>query len=122
MAKILAILAAGPGLPTGNVEHGLELHVGLTPQGHIDPVAYFADPDPWRARRFRPGREDWRGEVVLVDEGNIDAGWALQGEQGMDGPVWTLDARICRPGDYLNIHRPDGEELVFRIVGVEQDA
>ena len=40
----------------------------------------------------------------------------------MDDPVWTLEARICRPGDYLTIRRPDGEELVFRIVAVEQDA
>lgn len=122
MPKILALLAAGPRMPTGSIEHGLELNVALTPQGQIDPAAYFADPAPWRARRFRPGREDWRGEVVLVDEGNVEAGWALQGEQGMDEPVWTLEARICRPGDYVNIRRPDGEELVFRIVAVEQDA
>jgi hypothetical protein len=122
MRKILSMLAAGPGLPTGSIEHGLEISVRLTPQGQIDPSAYFADPAPWPARRFRPGREDWRGEVVLVDEGNIDAGWALRGRQDMDEPVWTLEARIYRPGDYISIRRPDGEELVFRIVAVEQEA
>ena len=121
MAKILASLAAAPGLPQGSIEHGLEMKVLLTPQGQIDPAAYFADPAPWRARRFRPNRRDWRGEVVLVDESNIEAGWALRGEQDMDDPVWILEARICRPGDYLTIRRPDGEELVFRIVAVEQD-
>ncbi len=120
MPKILALLAAGPGFPTGSTEYGLEIHVRLTPQGQIDTAAYFADAAPWRARRFRPGRQDWQGEVVLVDEESPDAGWALQGEQGMDEPVWTLEGRVYRPGDYLTIRRPDGEELVFRIVAVEQ--
>ena len=64
----------------GSIEHGLQLHVLLTRQGQIDPAAYFADPAPWRARRFRPGRPDWQGVVVLVNESNIDAGWALRGE------------------------------------------
>ena len=102
MPKILALLAAGPGLPMGSIEHGLQLHVLLTRQGQIDPAAYFADPAPWRARRFRPGRPDWQGEVVLVNEANIDAGWALRGEQGMDEPVWALEARIYRPGDFIS--------------------
>jgi hypothetical protein len=121
MPKILALLAAGPGLPLGSIDHGLELHLLLTSQGQIDAAAYFADASPWPARRFRPGRPDWRGEVVLVDDGDVDAGWGLRGEQGMDEPVWTLDGRIFRPGDYITIRRPDGEELVFRIVSVEQD-
>ena len=121
MPKILALLAAGPGFPLGSIDDGLEIRVGLTPQGHIDPVAYFADPNPWPARRFRPGRPEWQGEVALVDEGNIDAGWALRGTQAMDDPIWTLEGQIYRPGDYITIRRSDGEELVFRIVGVEQD-
>jgi hypothetical protein len=121
MAKILALLAAGPGFPMGSIEHGLELHVALTMQGQIDPAAYYADPNPWPARRYRPGRPDWQGEVALVDDGDIGAGWALRGTQAMDDPVWTLEGRIYRPGEYLTIRRPDGEELVFRIVSVERD-
>ena len=121
MAKILALLAAGPGFPLGSIDHGLEIRVQLTPQGQIDPAAYFADPAPWPARRYRPDRPDWVGEVVLVDEGNVDAGWALRGGHDMDQPVWSLDGRIYRPGDYITIHRPDGDELVFRVVSVEPD-
>jgi hypothetical protein len=120
MPKILALLAAGPGFPMGSIEHGLEIHVSLTSQGHIDSAAYFADPMPWPARRFRPERPDWQGEVVLVDEGDVEAGWALRGAHGMDEPVWTLEGRVYRPGDYITIRRPDAEELVFRIVSVEQ--
>lgn len=121
MPKILSLLAAGPGFPTGSTDQGLELRLPLTMQGQIDPADYFADDEPWPARRFRPGRPDWRGEVALVDAGDVEAGWCLRGEQGMDEPVWTLDARIFRPGDYITIRRPDGEEMVFRIVSVEAD-
>ena len=121
MPKITALLASGPGLPMGSIDHGLEVSVAITPQGQIDSAAYFADPLPWRARRFRPDRPDWQGQVVLVDEASVNAGWALQGEQGMDEPGWTLEARLYRPGDYITIRRPDGEELVFRIVALEQD-
>lgn len=116
MARITALLAHGPGQPEGDIAHGLELRLCLTPQARIDPVAYEADPLPWRARRFWPDRDDWAGE--LIREGS---GWALRRQGGEDEPLWDLSAAILRPGAYLTLHRPSGEELIFRVVQVEQD-
>jgi len=36
-------------------------------------------------------------------------------------PIWSLSLKLLRPGAYVTLHRPNGEELVFRIVQVEQD-
>lgn len=110
-----ALLAQGPGFPEGDTEHGLVLTACLTPQGQVDTVAYEADPLPWIAKRFWPDREPWTGELIRVDE----TGWALRPVSGEDEPLWDLEARIFRPGDYITLRRPDGEELIFRIVNVE---
>jgi hypothetical protein len=94
----------------------MELRVCLTPLAHIDPVAFASDPLPWPVRRFWPDRADWRGEVIRVDDS-----WAVQSAQGDDGPVWDLGAGIVRPGEYISLRRPDGEEWVFRVVSVDAD-
>ncbi len=115
MALIRALLAQGPGLPDGDTERGLELRVCLTPQGLIDLPAWEADPLPWPARRFWPDRPDWSGELIRVEEM-----WALRARSD-DEPLWDFEARVLRPGDYVTLRRPDGEELVFRIVSVDPD-
>lgn len=116
LTRVTALLAQGPGLPAGDLDQGLELRLGLTADARIDPEAYLADPRPWTARRFRPERQDWHGEVVRDDEA-----WTLRGTPVEDGPLWFLDMRSLHPGDYLTLQRPDGEQFVFRIVGVTQD-
>jgi hypothetical protein len=116
MAKVTALLAHGPGLPEGDIAQGLELRLCLTPEARIDLLAYEADPLPWRTRRFWPGREDWAGELIRVDEG-----WALRRQGGEDEPLWDFSPAIMRPGGYLTLRRPSGEELIYRIVQVEQD-
>jgi len=114
---VTALLAAGPGAPEGDVQQGLELILALDPDGAIGAQTFFSDPRPWRARRFRPEREDWLGELVREDEA-----WALRGEPESDGPLWFLDAQSMRPGSYLTLRRPDGEEFSFRIVSVGPEA
>jgi len=113
LSRILALLAQGPGLPEGDTAQGLEVVAALTLDGQLDTDAYFADPRPWQARRFRPERPDWHGELVREDEG-----WALRGEPAEDGPLWFLQARTLHPGNYMTLSRPDGAEFGFRIVGL----
>jgi len=110
MYRIIALLVSGPGLPEGDVTQGLELTVPLTPQAQIDPAPAAGA----AARRFWADREDWKGKLEP-----LDGGWALRSERSADEPLWELDLRVIRPGEYVSLRRPDGEDAVFRVVSVE---
>lgn len=114
MAKVTALLANGPGIPAGDVSHGMELSVCLTPQGQIDRASYLVPPLPWRTRCSWPHLDEWRGKLILVDERS----WALRAERDADEPLWNLALYLLRPGECLTLRPPSGEELVFRIVQV----
>lgn len=116
MTKLTLLLAKGPGLPHGDLDDRLVVRLALNPQGQIDPGAYEADPAPWLAIRARPGVEDRHSELIRLDEG-----WALQSIVSEDDPLWTLEGHVFRPGDLVRLGRPDGEELLFRIVASEPD-
>ena len=47
-------LVAGPGFPSGCVDHRYEIELALDAAGQPDAQAWAEDPAPWRARRFRP--------------------------------------------------------------------
>ena len=114
MAKILSLLAQSAGHPDGDTAIGLELSVCLTPNALLDVAAFEISPLPWPVRRTWPDREDWHGELIRVDEG-----WAIRAARGDNEPVWDVTVKTLRPGEYITLRRPDGEELIFRIVGVE---
>jgi len=114
MAKVLSLLAQSAGQPNGDTGMGLELTVCLTPNAHLDSAAFEVSPLPWPVRRTWRDREEWHGELVRVDDG-----WAIRAARGDNEPLWDVTARIVRPGEYITLRRPDGEELMFRIVGVE---
>lgn len=116
MARVRTLLASGPGAPEGDTGVGMELQVCLTPLAHLDAAAFAVDPLPWPVRRSFPGRQDWRGDVIQAD-----GLWAVQSSRGDDEPVWDLAAGIVRPGEYVSLRRPDGEEWVFRVVSVDAD-
>lgn len=115
MTKLLLVLAQAPGLPNGNLEDRLELHVALTPQGQLDDQAFEAASAPWHATRERPGRPAQHCDLV-----RLDGGWVLQGlHDEDDDPLWVLEGWVFRPGELVRLRRPDGTELLFRIVQVE---
>lgn len=120
LTRVTALLAQGPGQPEGDIAHGLELALGLTSDGRIDPETYLIDPRPWTARRFRPDRPDWHGELV-----RDEASWILRRVAGADAaedaPQWFLEVRSLHPGDYVTLRRPDGESFVFRVVGATRE-
>jgi hypothetical protein len=115
MQQISLRLASGPGLPEGDPFWGLELTAVLTPEAQIDAIAWELDPEPWPARRFWPDRDDWHGELIRA----ADA-WALRAKQDDNEPLWLLEGKLFRPGEYVTIRQPDGEEWVFRTVGVDR--
>lgn len=112
-SRIVALLARSPDQPAGDTRTGIELTVCLTGRGQLDPNACLETTG--RIRRFWPDRPDWQGTLQHIDEGR----WGLQAATNADEPLRELDAPIFRPGEYLTLRRPNGEELVFRIVSVE---
>lgn len=120
MAKLLMVLAQGPGAPHGDLEDRLELDLALTAQGQIDMAAFESASAPWLARRGQRGGMEQHAELVRLDES-----WALQGLEGPahgDDPLWTFEGKVFRPGELVRLRRPDGRELLFRVVQVTQDA
>ena len=116
MTKLTMLLAKGPGLPHGDLKDSLVLHLALNQQGQIDAAAYEGDPMPWLAVRIRAGTEERQSEFIRLDEG-----WALQSLVSEDDPLWTLEGHVFRPGELVRLGRPDGEELLFRIVASAPD-
>jgi hypothetical protein len=114
MARIVMLLAHGPGRPEGDLADRLELTVVLTPQGALDEAALGGA--TWPARRLLPDGREFAGELVRAG-----AGWAVRGAAGEDAPLWDFEGRVFRPGEYVTLRRPGGDELVFRIVDVRAD-
>jgi hypothetical protein len=114
MVRVTALLASGPGKPEGDTRCGIEIELCLTPAGQPDSDA-CSSTAPWRARRFWRNRPDWRGYLVQLDTDR----WGMRGSGDPDEPVWEIRGRVFRPGEYLMLLRPNGDELSFRIVSVE---
>ncbi len=114
LCRVTALLASGPGRPAGDLRCGIEVDLCLTAGSLPDPHACEAE-TPWRVRRFWPDRPDWRGYLIPLDENR----WGMRGTGDPDDPVRELEGRVFRPGEYLMLRRPNGDELSFRIVSVE---
>ena len=112
LVRVTATLTRAPNLPNGDARVGLEIEACLDARGHID--ANCVPLTAWRVRRYWPDREDWRGELVPIDDG-----WGIRGADGDDEPVWELQGGVLRPGEYITLIRSTDAESVFRIVNVE---
>lgn len=116
MTRLTMLLAQGPGKPQGDLEDRLIMTLPLTQQAQVDAEAYNVAPAPWLARREWPDREPRELEIIRIDEG-----WALQSTRSEDDPIWMFEGHVFRPGELVRLRRPDGEELLFRIVAAEAD-
>ena len=116
MTKVTLLLAKGPGLPEGDLADRLMMTLCLTAKGQMDVSAYDTAPEPWLATR------DHGGDPKTLEIVRLDEGWALQSTTSMDDPIWTFEGHVFRPGELVRLQRPDGEELLFRIVASEAAA
>ena len=114
MRKLTMLLARGPGLPEGDLNDRMVMHLSLTPQGHLDQAAFDTAPQPWLAARDRPGLNTKTSELIHLDEA-----WALKSTSDDDDPLWVVEGHVFRPGELVVLRRPDGEELLFRIVALD---
>lgn len=116
LTHVIMLLAFGPGSPEGDVNDRIEMTVALTQQGHVDRKMYPDDPRPWTVTRSMPSGAARSGELIELDQG-----WGLRRIGEEDDPIWPLDIAIVRPGEYVTLRGPGGEDFVFRIVGVEPE-
>ena len=121
MAVVTLVLAGGPGFPEGSPERRYEITVALTPGGHLDPQAWFADPDPWPARRSWPGSPSRDGDVQYdADTESWSVRLSPDPGDSADTPLHAQirNAAQLRPGEYVTIREPDGVEYSYRVVAV----
>lgn len=120
MARVLLALAAGPGFPEGSPAHRYEVDLALDVAGRPDSVAWAEDPEPWRAQRIAPEAPPVQGDVQF----DPDHGWTIRfyraAPESPDAPEATLafGPDPVRPGEYVTVTEPDGQEFAYRVVGV----
>lgn len=114
--RVHLVLAYAPGRPEGDTADRLEFCLPISAAGQPDE----ADAGPYQARRYLPdGRE--RPMELVRQEGS----WALRRTSATtdpdDAPLWTMEVRVFRPGELVQLQRPHGEALTFRVVQVEAE-
>jgi hypothetical protein len=112
LVRVAAVLMRAPALPAGDIGQTLAFIAGLTPDGRLDEQSYRETADYWRAEGSVPGAPAVIGRIVM------DREWGLRPGPGEEDPIWRLTAHSVRPGEYITLFRPDGAELVFRVVNV----
>jgi hypothetical protein len=119
MPRVTLVLAAGPGFPAGSADHRYEIEARLDAGGQLDAEAWRQDPNPWPARRFRPGEPMRTGDV----QHDPETGWSLRFDpcDGPDAVELTepiVSAGVLRPGEHVTLRAEDGREFGYRVVGV----
>ena len=109
------VLASGPGKPDGDITDRIVIQAALTPHTTLDTVAHDDAGGSWHAERTRPD-----GAVRALELVRLDEEWSMRSTRGEDEPLWRVEARSVRPGEYVTLHRPDGDSLIYRVVGVEE--
>ena len=109
------VLAVGPGRPEGDVADRIVAHAALTPHTALDVAAHLEGGGSWPAERTRADGTARTLELVRSDDD-----WWLRSARDNDEPLWRVEARSIRPGEYVTLTRPNGDGLVYRVVGVEE--
>lgn len=114
LKKIRLELGRTPDFPEGNPDHGYEIDVPLTKDGHIDLEAWETERQHCNVLRFSGSTDFERGELIRLPEG----GWAFSyapGEED-DEPIYRLVDHRFREGDYVSITEHDGVTRPFKVV------
>ena len=120
MVTVLLALSAGPGFPDGSPEHRYEIGMVLDAAGRPDGAAWAADPEPWRARRIVPDAAPMEGDV----QHDPDHGWSIRFYGAAPDSPDVPESRLVfgpepvRPGDYVTMTEPDGQDFTYRVVGI----
>lgn len=114
LTRVVAVLTGAPGRPQGNTSCVLELRVPLTADSQLDALA-FQQLELYCDARLVEGEVPVWTSPVLLNE----MGWSVRPEGTEESPLWRIDSRMIRPGEYLTLFPPDDREQSFRIVNVD---
>lgn len=120
MKRIRLTLARSKDFPAGSLNHGYELDAPLDAAGHINPVAWRADPGRCRVRRFW-GKDEQLGRLVHRPGGVEHAQWVFDynpARSDDDEPGFRFGAHTFVPGDYVSIEGQDHQLHTFRVASV----
>jgi hypothetical protein len=109
-------LARTRGRPDGDRNHGFDLVAPLDRDGHLDVDAWRRVMADCTVRRFAPGEDEERGQLVRTRSHR----WAFSyapGEED-DEPIYRLDDHRFVEGEYVSITEHDGQTLPFKVVSV----
>jgi len=112
---ITMVLANAPGKPDGDVSDRVVIQAALTLQTILDDAAHDDAGGSWPAERTRAD-----GTTRALELVRLDGEWSMRSTRGEDEPLWRVEARSIRPGEYVTLHRPDGDSLMYRVVGVDE--
>ncbi len=116
MFTVTLVLAAAAGRPEGDISDRIVLRAALTQQETLD-AGVHEGAGSWAAQRTLPD-----GTVRPLDLVRAEDVWLLRSTRHEDEPLWRVESRTIRPGEYVTLTRPDGETLTYRVVGVEREA
>jgi len=100
--------------PEGSPEHGYELTLPLTPDGHLDR-------DEWLTHRERTGvHRFWNGDEVRGRLAHGHSGWKFVFNDGPDSEeaLFKGDRHRFAEGEYVTLTEHDGEMRTFRVARV----
>lgn len=100
--------------PQTNRDRTLILHLPLTSDGQIDAASMAHIGEYARAEVTEAGAIAWSSPVLPLEDG-----WALRPGPTEESPLWQIEARTLRPGDYLTLHPDRGPDQAYRVVNVE---
>jgi hypothetical protein len=106
--RVMAVSVAATGTDTASGHQTLEMIVRPNAGGGLD--AASQDAGPLLCRLLRGGQEEWSG-AIRWDEDR----WVVHSDLGDDEPIRFLYLKTLRPGDYIRLCNPGGEEVNFRI-------
>lgn len=117
ISRIELRLAREPGHPAGDANHGYDIFLPLTADGHIDTAAWHDSQSLSHVRRFRPNEPDARGRIVHGPGGR----WIFDYEDGTDRDDevgFRLSDERFVVGEYVSIREDDGKTHTFQVKSV----
>ncbi|HTK36465.1 MAG TPA: hypothetical protein VL358_14430 [Caulobacteraceae bacterium] len=119
LARIVMRLARNPGteFADGDDHRGYALTAPLTPDGHLDEVAFKAKRGRCTVRRFAPDEDVQEGRLARRGER-----WFFDYDDTTDTdnePLYRLGQHRFAVGEYVSVSDEDGRLLTYKVTEVQ---
>lgn len=116
LKQIRLELARSREFPEGSDKHGYEFFAPLKPDGHIDGAHFKELAQLCTVHKFWDG-DDEHGQIVRTGDDKHFAFSYRPGDED-DEPFFKLARHAFKPGEYITLTEPDGEQHTFKVVWV----